>query len=121
LFTYYISRFLPGQIFNVAKVIHSEEALLATGFIFTIHFFNTHLRAEKFPMDMSMLTGLVTPQEMEEERPELVRRMQSSGRVEQFMAKTPSRATLVLTMLGGFIAVAIGLALLVGILIGVFS
>ena len=68
-------RFLPGQVLNVAKVIHSEEALLATGFIFTIHFFNTHLRAEKFPMDMSMLTGLVTPEEMEEERPELVRRL----------------------------------------------
>jgi cytochrome b subunit of formate dehydrogenase len=28
---------LPGTIINIAKVIHSEEALLATGFIFTIH------------------------------------------------------------------------------------
>jgi cytochrome b subunit of formate dehydrogenase len=120
-FPEFFARFLPGQIFNVAKVIHSEEALLATGFIFTIHFFNTHLRAEKFPMDMSMLTGLVTPEEMEEERPEMVERLRSSGHMERYLAKTPSRSTLILTMIGGFIAVAIGLALLVGILIGVFS
>jgi cytochrome b subunit of formate dehydrogenase len=120
-FPEFFARFLPGTVFNVAKVIHSEEALLATGFIFTIHFFNTHLRAEKFPMDMSMLTGMVSPEEMEEERPELLRRLRTSGHLEQYLTKTPSRATLLWTMLGGFIAVAIGLALLVGILIGVLS
>jgi cytochrome b subunit of formate dehydrogenase len=120
-FPEFFALFLPGQVFNVAKVIHSEEALLATGFIFTIHFFNTHLRAEKFPMDMSMLTGIVSQEEMQDERPELVRRLRASGHLEQYLTKTPSRATLLLTMLGGFIAVAIGLALLVGILIAVFT
>ena len=37
--------------------IHGEEALLAVGFIFTIHFFNSHLRPEKFPMDPVIFTG----------------------------------------------------------------
>jgi cytochrome b subunit of formate dehydrogenase len=120
-FPEFFALFLPGQVFNVAKVIHSEEALLATGFIFTIHFFNTHLRAEKFPMDMSMLTGIVSQEEMQEERPELVQRLRASGHLEQYLTKTPSRATLLLTMVGGFIAVAIGLALLAGILIAVFT
>jgi cytochrome b subunit of formate dehydrogenase len=120
-FPEFFCRFLPGQALNIAKVIHSEEALLATGFIFTIHFFNTHLRAEKFPMDMSMLTGLVSEEELKEERPELVKRLEKTGSLEQYRTKTPSRATLLLTMLGGFIAVAIGLALLAGILIAVFS
>lgn len=119
-FPEFFSRFLPGQLLNVAKVIHSEESLLATGFIFTIHFFNTHLRAEKFPMDMSMLTGLVSEEELKEERPELVDRLSKTGSLDQFRTKTPSRTTLVFTMLGGFIAVGIGLALLVGILIAVF-
>jgi hypothetical protein len=32
-------------------VIHGEEALLAVGFIFTFHFFHTHLRPESFPLD----------------------------------------------------------------------
>jgi cytochrome b subunit of formate dehydrogenase len=42
---------IPGWMFNIAMLIHGEEALLAVCFIFTIHFFNGHLRPEKFPMD----------------------------------------------------------------------
>ena len=38
-------------------LVHGEEALLAVGFIFTIHFFNGHLRPEKFPMDTVIFTG----------------------------------------------------------------
>ena len=47
----------PGWLLNVATIIHSDEALLAVGFIFTVHFFNTHLRPEKFPMDIVDLHG----------------------------------------------------------------
>jgi len=43
-FPVFFTRFLPGWFINVATIIHSDEALLATGFIFTVHFFNTHLR-----------------------------------------------------------------------------
>src|SRR3990172_5698376 len=45
------TRVLPGWFINVATIIHSDEALLATGFIFTVHFFNTHFCPDKFPMD----------------------------------------------------------------------
>jgi hypothetical protein len=41
----------------VAIIVHSDEALLAVGFIFTIRFFNGHLRPEKFPMDPVIFTG----------------------------------------------------------------
>ena len=54
----------PGWFINVATIIHSDEALLAVGFIFTVHFFNTHFRPEKFPMDMAMFTGRVDVEEM---------------------------------------------------------
>jgi thiosulfate reductase cytochrome b subunit len=111
---------LPGTIINIAKVIHSEEALLATGFIFTIHFFNTHLRAEKFPMDMSMLSGLVTEEELHDERPEFVARMRESGQLEELKAVVPHERRMRAYMLGGFLAVAIGLLLLWGILAGIF-
>src|SRR4029079_6110395 len=43
------ARVMPGWAFNIALLVHGEEALLAVGFIFTIHFFNSHLRPEKFP------------------------------------------------------------------------
>jgi cytochrome b subunit of formate dehydrogenase len=112
---------LPGKALNIAAVIHGKLALLATGFIFTVHFFNTHLRAEKFPMDTSILTGLVTEEEMQEERPEQIKRLRKSGEADRILTTVPSRAVLRLTTLGGFVALAIGLALLVGILIAVFD
>ena len=56
-FPIFFTRFMPGSFINVATIIHSDEALLATGFIFTVHFFNTHLRPEKFPMDTTVFTG----------------------------------------------------------------
>ena len=37
-FPEFFGYFLPGWMFNVATIIHSDEALLATGFIFTVHF-----------------------------------------------------------------------------------
>jgi hypothetical protein len=54
---------MPGWVLNVATIIHSDEALLAVGFIFTIHFFNTHFRPEKFPMDTVIFTGTVPLEE----------------------------------------------------------
>lgn len=111
---------LPGQVINIAKVIHSEEALLATGFIFTIHFFNTHLRAEKFPMDMSMLSGYVSEDEMHDERPEYVERMREAGRLEEVKGTVPSSRRLRTIMFGGYVALTVGILLLLGILAGVF-
>jgi cytochrome b subunit of formate dehydrogenase len=35
------TRILPGWMINVATIIHSDEALLAAAFIFTVHFYNT--------------------------------------------------------------------------------
>ena len=65
----FFTRFLPGWAFNVANVFHSEEALLAAGFMFIIHFFNVHLRPGKWPMDGVMFTGRATAEVLEEEHP----------------------------------------------------
>ena len=63
-FPTFFSLFLPGWVLNIATLVHGEEALLAVGFIFTIHFFNGHLRPEKFPMDTVIFTGVVSGHEM---------------------------------------------------------
>ena len=65
----FFTRFLPGWFINVATIIHSDEALLATGFIFTVHFFNTHLRPEKFPMDITIFTGYMPLAELKRDKP----------------------------------------------------
>ncbi|MEK6630080.1 MAG: hypothetical protein AABY89_05020, partial [Acidobacteriota bacterium] len=70
---------LPGWVFNIAMLVHGEEALLAVGFIFTIHFFNGHLRPEKFPMDTVIFTGRVTAREMREERQDEYARLLKLG------------------------------------------
>ncbi len=59
-FPEYATIILPGWAINVAAIIHSDEALLAAGFIFTIHFFHTHMRPEKFPMDTIIFTQRAT-------------------------------------------------------------
>lgn len=108
-------RFLPGEAVNVAKVVHSTLALLATGFVFAIHFFGTHFRPDKFPMDMSILTGMVSETEMHHERADLLARLQAEGRVEELHTRAPGRIKLYAIRSAGFVALIVGLAALAGI------
>jgi cytochrome b subunit of formate dehydrogenase len=76
------TKFLPGWLINVALIIHSDEALLAAGFIFSIHFFNTHFRIEKFPMDTVIFSGRVSKSEMLHERRRWYDRLVAEGRLD---------------------------------------
>jgi cytochrome b subunit of formate dehydrogenase len=86
------SYLLPGWMFNVAMIIHGYEALLAIAFIFTIHFFNAHLRLQKFPMDMVVFTGEISEHEMQEERPLEYERLKEEGRLEELLVAPKSPA-----------------------------
>jgi cytochrome b subunit of formate dehydrogenase len=77
------TRVLPGWLINVATIIHSDEALLATGFIFTVHFFNTHLRPEKFPMDIVVFTGRMPLAEFKRDKPAEFEELVAEGRLEE--------------------------------------
>jgi cytochrome b subunit of formate dehydrogenase len=116
-FPNFFCQFLPGTAINVAHVIHSTQALLATGFVFAIHFFNTHLRPEKFPADMSVFTGLVSDDELRAERPELYERLQQRGELEQLRVAAPRNRSLWVAKISGFVALALGLALLAGMVV----
>jgi len=78
----------PGWLINVATIIHSDEALLATGFIFTIHFFNTHLRPEGFPMDRVIFTGLVPLNEYRLDRPRDYAEQKKEGQLKKSLVFT---------------------------------
>ena len=104
---------LPGWAFNVATIIHSDEALLATGFIFSVHFFNTHGRPEKFPMDFVIFNGQIAKEEMIEERGDQWKRYEEAGTIEQHACKRTSGVVYDFIVKGfGFIALFTGLALL---------
>jgi len=76
------TRVLPGWIINVALIIHSDEALLAAGFIFTFHFFNVHFRPEKFPIDSVIFSGRITKTEMLHERKAWYERLVKTGHLD---------------------------------------
>jgi cytochrome b subunit of formate dehydrogenase len=121
-FPEFFGKFMPGWFFNVATIIHSDEALLAVGFIFTIHFFNTHLRVEKFPMDFVIFNGQVTEEEMVHERTDQWNRYQEQGITEEFEVHKPSSVAWDIALrLFGFAAVFTGVILVLLILYTFFS
>ena len=81
------TRVFPGWLLNVATIIHSDEALLAVGFIFTVHFFNTHLRPEKFPMDIVIFTGRMSIEEFKEDKPGEYEALVKSGQLEKHLVE----------------------------------
>jgi cytochrome b subunit of formate dehydrogenase len=81
-FPIFFSQFLPGWAINVALIVHSDEALLAAGFIFTFHFFNTHFRLEKLPMDTVIFSGRISKAEMLHERKRWYDRLVAEGRLD---------------------------------------
>jgi len=109
------TRLLPGWSVNVATIIHSDEALLAVAFIFTIHFFNTHFRPDKFPMDPVIFTGRVPVEELRHDKPAEYDELMASGSIAEIEAKLkdpfPQRLEKAFKTFG-FIALGIGLTLI---------
>lgn len=110
-FPAFFARFLPGWVFNIALLVHGEEALLAVWFIFTIHFFNTHLRPEKFPMDLVIFTGRVREEEMRAEHPLEYERLAQTGVLETLESDPPPRWMKNFGRIVGFTTISIGFIL----------
>jgi predicted CXXCH cytochrome family protein len=106
------TRFMPGWMVNVATTIHSDEALLAVCFIFSIHFFNTHFRPEKFPIDTVIFTEGVPLEELKHDRPREYQQLVDSGKLEQLVMPPPLPLTRRKWRLFGFTALGIGLFLI---------
>ena len=112
-FAPFFARFLPGWALNAALVIHSEEGLLAILFIFSIHFVNTHLRPDSFPMDMVIFTGRESEEEFKTRRPDEYKRMLAGGKSATRITDAPPQWLINFSRVVGFTAILIGLTLLV--------
>jgi cytochrome b subunit of formate dehydrogenase len=115
-FPEFFTRFMPGWMINVATTIHSDEALLAVGFIFTIHFFNTHFRPEKFPIDTVIFTEGVPLEEFKRDRPREYQQLVESGELDKLLMPRPNPLAVKLWRRLGFAALTIGLLLILLIL-----
>ncbi len=109
---------IPGWVFNIAMVIHGYEALLAIGFIFTIHFFNAHIRPGTFPVDEVMFTGSVHEKELEETRPEEYKRLVETGELDSLRVPSHNGSRRPWFIVIAAVSVGIGVTLLVLIILG---
>jgi hypothetical protein len=105
----------------VATIVHGDEALLALGFIFTIHFFNVHLRPGKFPIDLVIFTGRARAEYFEEEHPLEYEREAKRGGLGALEAKAPSAAAYLWAMTLGFAALAVGVFLVLLVIYALVS
>jgi cytochrome b subunit of formate dehydrogenase len=112
-FAPFFAHFLPGWALNAALIIHSEEGLLAILFIFAIHFVNTHLRPDSFPMDYGIFTGRESEQEFRQRRPLEYQRMIAEGRSATRITDAPPKWLINFSRVVGFTAILTGLTLLV--------
>jgi len=115
------TRFLPGWIINIALLVHSDEALLAAGFIFSIHFFNTHFRIEKFPMDTVIFSGRVSKTELLHERRRWYDRLVAAGRLDEFRVKDEWERWKNIARTFGYVFFGVGLVLLAMIIFAMVS
>jgi cytochrome b subunit of formate dehydrogenase len=120
-FAPFFARFLPGWALNAALVIHSEEGLLAILFIFSIHFVNTHLRPDSFPMDMVIFTGRESEEEFKKRRPDEYQRMMAEGKGATRITDAPPKWLINFSRVVGFTALFIGVTLLVLTLTAYFA
>ncbi|MDO8248988.1 MAG: cytochrome c3 family protein [Rhodoferax sp.] len=110
---------LPGWVFNIATVIHGEEAFLAAVFLFTVHFFNNHFRPDKLPPpDIVMFTGTQSLEEFRADHPAQYQRLVDSGELETFLVDAPSQPMARGSKILGLALIAVGLTLLVLVING---
>jgi cytochrome b subunit of formate dehydrogenase len=121
-FPHITAKYLPGWVFNVATVVHGEEAFLAAVFLFTVHFFNNHFRPNKLPPpDVVMFTGTQSLEEFRHEHPAQYQRLVESGELQKRLVDAPSRQVHVGSVILGLTLIAIGLTLLVMVINGMLG
>ena len=115
-FPEFFTQLIPGSFINVATIIHSDEALLAVGFIFTVHFFNTHLRPEKFPMDIVVFTGRMDLDELKLDKPAEYEALVKSGQLEKHLVEPYPSIVIRAFRVFGWTALGIGFTIVVWII-----
>ena len=82
MFPFVAMDYIPYAYVHLSTIVHTDEALLATLFIFIVHWWNVHYSPEVFPMSKAWLTGNLSEEQMKHEHPleyeEAMRQMQKA-------------------------------------------
>jgi cytochrome b subunit of formate dehydrogenase len=121
-FPHVTASYLPGWVFNVATIVHGEEAFLAAVFLFTVHFFNNHFRPDKLPPpDVVMFTGTQSMDEFRRDHPAYYQRLVDAGELEKYLVAAPTHGLTLGSKILGLALLGIGLVLLVLVAVGLFG
>lgn len=112
------AEYLPGWVFNIATLVHAEEALLAAIFLNTVHFFNVHFRPERFPMSTAIFTGAIPLDEFKHDHRLEYERLVAIGELDKHLVKRPSRRVDLASSFLASVLIVAGLTLLTLVLIG---
>ena len=116
------TRLIPASVASyvdlpsIALVAHRYEALLAAGFIFSIHFLHTHMLPENMPTDEAMFTGKIDEAHVKHERGAYYERMKEEGQLESLRVQPSSSGAKFISRLMGVPLLAVGL-LMVGFML----
>ncbi len=85
------TRLIPGMFVPVAHAAHSDEAILAIGWIAIVHILRAHFWPGIFPFNTAIFTGWVSHKRYEEEHPleyqQIMRKKQSKRQAEVLKAE----------------------------------
>ncbi len=101
---------------SIALVAHRYEALLAAGFIFSIHFLHTHMLPENIPVDEAMFTGKIDEAHVAHERGAYYERIKESGELEAMKVQPSTSGARLVNNIVGVPLLALGL-LMVGFML----
>ena len=76
-----------------------------------MHFFNAHLRMEKFPVDDVIFTGRLTEEEFKHERGAEYARLEASGELANLRVPQPRKWWRIVAICIGVLAMTIGISL----------
>jgi cytochrome b subunit of formate dehydrogenase/nitrate/TMAO reductase-like tetraheme cytochrome c subunit len=68
-FPVFFANYAPHWLIGATQIIHGEEATLAILFLFTVHFYNVHLKPSIFPMNWAWINGRITVSMLKHEHP----------------------------------------------------
>ncbi len=78
-FPVWFASWAPSWLITAAQIIHGEEATLAILFLFTVHFYNVHLKPSIFPMNWAWLNGRISVEALKHEHPLEYERMKEDA------------------------------------------
>ncbi|WP_114009728.1 cytochrome b/b6 domain-containing protein [Cohaesibacter intestini] len=113
--------YLPGWVFNIATIVHGEEAFLAAVFLFTVHYFNCHWRPDKIPQDIVIWTGTMPLEEFKHERTVEYDRLVASGELDKYIVEAPSKRMTFWSKVLGMFLIVVSVILLVLVIWGFFE